>query len=999
MDQNKIKDCFNSVNIPVLPRCDELLTNYEFSHKNKFVKLNFKVMYIGIITIILSLTLIFIIGNFNDNNPTYKNFNINTNSFNLIYGFSYNQKDDNYFYLNFNEKIKDAEYKNVQVKINYVVNDGAELKEFTQTIDLNCQKEIQLCEAENNTIEKINVVEASGNVEIENETYESLMKETEIINSFYQKLNSYESETYKYFYDTTTKYYEVDFDAKKNEITDTNYDFTLKENYLGYHKDDYYRLDYNYSKGNTNYTYNFVVMNYQNRPCFISNVNHKTPNGKLGIKLNFYDSIVDAKDTMYGNYVNFDFNSFKNLLNNENLNLSSITIDNISTNEEVKANIYKYKLTGLFKEFYKLDEKLFSDSPINQSTYRKFFDDQISLIITMDNKNISFNLSFENKDNILAYVTNIPLTPGEKVDPDKMQIVKKFEYSINLNEKYTFESFDETKFDNFVDNDEKYTYLPALSLNDVYKEEKVNSLIHIESFYELNTTYHKLYLTKGQYILQNVNTSSIYSYRDIQLYDELGVEINLGIHINDTYFHNLSRTFTVFEEGYYYIAVEGGGNEIDIRIDQIENDSLFDVDNPILINSNNIDLNFDNNYDIFYYDYYSEEDGIININLSNSEIYVFAFDKTMNRYRKYSQSTLNNGTSIGIQKGSNTIIFCLDPSLEIENIDIKCNVQFIFLGGNNGYSNDISLMPNVTGEYFNNTFSPIYNHPIYLKLVCSQNGQYTFNIDQNTDKIEYAIYDSNNVKISKLFNDTKLILNEGTYIIKAVIYYFDIYEFNIKYIFSEEIEEQKNYVEFEYDGGNRTYEYQFPKELSTKTYEFHITFKNDYIVKISNYKTIEFDLTIYELNGRQIVYSDVDTIIKQGTYIFTFTISETLITPCPKLIILERTNSRNPYDSSNESYLLINNTITNYNYDNITQISECSVQYSIKDCESKQTYLVFKVEQECSVTITNNSESQISVGNNRILPNESRTTIYFEGLVLIKISGIVSNLDITITLN
>ena len=26
MDQNKIKDCFNSVNIPVLPSCDELLT-------------------------------------------------------------------------------------------------------------------------------------------------------------------------------------------------------------------------------------------------------------------------------------------------------------------------------------------------------------------------------------------------------------------------------------------------------------------------------------------------------------------------------------------------------------------------------------------------------------------------------------------------------------------------------------------------------------------------------------------------------------------------------------------------------------------------------------------------------------------------------------------------------------------------------------------------------------------------------------------------------------
>ena len=124
-----------------------------------------------------------------------------------------------------------------------------------------------------------------------------------------------------------------------------------------------------------------------------------------------------------------------------------------------------------------------------------------------------------------------------------------------------------------------------------------------------------------------------------------------------------------------------------------------------------------------------------------------------------------------------------------------------------------------------------------------------------------------------------------------------------------------------------------------------------------------------------------------------------MITPSPKLIILERTNSKNPYDSSNESYLLINNTITNYNYDNITQISECSVQYSIKDCESKQTYLVFKIEQECSVTITNNSETQISVGNNRILPNESRTTIYFEGLVLIKISGIVNNLDITITLN
>ena len=64
MDQNKIKDCFNSVNIPVLPRCDELLTNYEFSHKSKLVKLNFKVMYIGILTIILSLTLIFLANSF-----------------------------------------------------------------------------------------------------------------------------------------------------------------------------------------------------------------------------------------------------------------------------------------------------------------------------------------------------------------------------------------------------------------------------------------------------------------------------------------------------------------------------------------------------------------------------------------------------------------------------------------------------------------------------------------------------------------------------------------------------------------------------------------------------------------------------------------------------------------------------------------------------------------------------------------------------------------------
>ena len=95
----------------------------------------------------------------------------------------------------------------------------------------------------------------------------------------------------------------------------------------------------------------------------------------------------------------------------------------------------------------------------------------------------------------------------------------------------------------------------------------------------------------------------------------------------------------------------------------------------------------------------------------------------------------------------------------------------------------------------------------------------------------------------------------------------------------------------------------------------------------------------------------------------------------------------------------INNTITNYNYDNITQISEYSVQYYISDCVSSQAYLVLKIEQECSITITNNSETQISVGNNRILPNESRTTIYFEGLVLIKISGIVNNLDITITLN
>ena len=122
----------------------------------------------------------------------------------------------------------------------------------------------------------------------------------------------------------------------------------------------------------------------------------------------------------------------------------------------------------------------------------------------MDNNSISLEINFENNDDIYGYRSDQPLTPGELKDPDKLEIIRKFEYSIELFEKFTFTTFNESSLNNYVDNEENYTYLPAENIEDVYKEIKNNEDIHSESFNQLKTSYYKIFLTKGQYYLHDI---------------------------------------------------------------------------------------------------------------------------------------------------------------------------------------------------------------------------------------------------------------------------------------------------------------------------------------------------------------------------------------------------------------------------------------------------------------------------------------------------------------
>ena len=1005
MDQNKIKNCFNSVNVSNLPTAFDLLQKVEEQKKDR--KINTKLFTIGTLCLsVLSIFIVLVIINLTKPtppNPTiYNTIEVTPNSFNLLYDLSLEETSDNKLNINFKKKLSNAVYNDVEVTIKYILNEEEQMNEYTQTIKLNNINNIILSDSEETQIEKVNIIDTKGNVLVNNNDYQEILSQQEMINLFYNKLYSYNTNSYIYDFNTHLDYYLVDYDDNIDKIESVLRDINDYTNYLGYQKESYYRLESKSKLNNNNERIiDNIIMEYMNTPTYITNIYEPTPNGKYGIKLDAFDSFDNAVNSLYKKYPYFNVETLINLLSKDNLNLSGITIKNIISNEDKDNLIHKYELTGLFNNFYLLDEKIFNSNYISSSTYKKFYDDEVTLTIIMDNNSISLELNFENNDDIYGYRSDHPLTPGELKDPDKLEIIRKFEYSIELFEKFTFTTFNESSLNNYVDNEENYTYLPAENIEDVYKEIKNNEDIHSESFNQLKTSYYKIFLTKGQYYLHDI-TENFSHNRKVYLYNENKELIDLGIHNNDIYFHNLSSTFVVEHDGYYYIGIEGGQEVIDFRIDKINNETYYDINNPILINSELINVHFDNSYDLFYYNYYSERDGVIKFEVLNAEVYLYYYNSnSSNGYVGYNKNHgLSKDTTIEVKKGNNIIIVCLNPGLIPESTNLDCEIKFNFLSEDKGYSSEIEYMPIITTNYFENPFNPIYNHPIYLKLETYQYGQYIFNIEDIKDQTEYELLDENHNKISNIYNDSKLILEEGVYIIKAVSYYFEGSLFNIKYEYSEIIEEDANYKEFEYTGGNKSFEFEFSPELPSLIFEYHITFSDDYIVQLNNYNAAQFIMEVKNENDKTLLISDWGNLFKKGTYKFIFTARTTLST-CPKLSIIEKSNCKDPYDVSNESYIIIRDNQLINNYEFITSINDNKLNLTKKQDTVRRIYIVIKVENTTTIYLKNNSENfiTISFGDNFTTRFESDYSIQLnEGVHLIQIRGYVSeyNIDITI---
>lgn len=989
--EQKIKNSFNTVNIPVFPTSEQILNKVSLeTNKEKIYRFN-KLSFVCVtILVLICLSVPFILLG-NKEYLEKKQLALTPRIFNSVYNMSYTENDDGEMYLKIYSKLEDAIYQDVKLTISYFVNDGELINEEVKTIFINNeQEEVYLCSTENK-LENLTIVSVEGNVEIDESTFSSISNEQKIIDEFYKKLEKYNLNNYIFSQNKVVDYYEVDYDDDNDVIECVNDDFIetliskvyIKDQYLRY---EYHKLKNAYIDDKNDY----VLMNYQDRACLIKNLYNKSLNGKYAIELDFYDSFDSAKNYFYKYNTDMDINSLITLVSENNLNLSQIDLENVTTTEQSNNGISIYKLTGLFKYFYLLDEKICDTEYIYEKTYKKFLDKEIELIITMEDGKISLNIDFEVSDDIYGYVTNRPLYSGEKIPEDKLQVVEKFEYALNLEETFEFKDFNENEFDNFVDKEDVYSYKPSYSIEDVYQEIKPNEDIHIEYHSQLQTSYFKIYLTKGQYYLHDYNSY----HRDVMLFDIDGNIIDLGVHNNNVYFGGLSSTFVVLEDGYYFIAIGGNSYQIDFSVKTIEDETYYDLSNVEIITEGEVHLHFDTNYDIHYYNYYSNESGILEVSTSDN-LCVYSFNPLTNTYDKF------NNNTVSIQKGNNLIAFAYYPLFELKYETVDTSVELVFLGSMYGYSSEIENMPIITNEFFNDYFYPTSRHSVYLKMNLVK-GKYQFIIDGNVDYIE--LFNLDGTLIGTIENGQELTLEEDSYYIEATSYSFTKVPFNIRYEYLGEFNFD-DYIEYvEYCGGDAHYEKEFSTDITSMKLVFDVTFDEDYVVNIVLSSSSMFKLEIYDLDNNRLFICDNGNKFTKGEYRFVF-IAASIYYYKVDFSISEYSNCKDPHDVVNSSNLKISNSSLEYNNSTfINTIDEKSVSLYEEGINGARRFIVLCVTEKTEVTVTN-FDTTINVRFNIYdvgmyrLSNTDTSIILEEGIYLLEIKSWSEDLNLKISVS
>ena len=552
---------------------------------------------------------------------------------------------------------------------------------------------------------------------------------------FYNDLNILSDYSDKYIY--LYEQYLLAKDESSNHVGVTEKGIIYTDIY-----GEYYNrfVEYDNNGYNINYnSYNDLLTKYNEKYSYVCNKNELVESGKNYIYLKLFDSFADANKYFISG----------NLFIDKKYTLLLFSLDYINK-EEVDINYNKYDdkttytLRSKIKYLYLLDDKLISNS-FSSQIIKNISENYVTINIEFYDDKVVFDYQVDGYQYLSGIYRNC-----------------KFKYK----ETYLLEGFNNESFDNYLDDNTKYTYSYSKSIDDVYHESNINEEIYTESVDRINKSYYKFYLEPGQYLV---------NYKDLihpnyNLYNNDKELIDLGIKHNNYNFDLIRYTFTISKADYYYFEFlpNYNCNNFVFSLDKLEDDTYYDIFNPIELKSGKLELSFDTPYELYIFNYHSDDDGILYINDNTGKLVYYAYSYVTNSFTRLFHTNTYN-----IKKGDNIIYIGLNKNYPVDNATLE--IEFTkseYIDENiEGNKKDI------TKDYFENDIAILYGRTISFNFN-SYGGNYKFNFynKYELDNIYVVISDGKTSKT--VINDEIMDLPEGNYIV-SISSYGSV--FNIKY--------------------------------------------------------------------------------------------------------------------------------------------------------------------------------------------------------------------------
>lgn len=415
-----------------------------------------------------------------------------------------------------------------------------------------------------------------------------------------------------------------------------------------------------------------------------------------------------------------EYNDFENIFeasdfDKDELDYNKLTIEIIGNNYIIKGNYKDLLPEDEFNELQDLYTSLgVSESVLNDST---------------------FKITIKLEDSRMAMETSavIPINTNEIDEIENITTI--------------IIDFDEIEIINVYDKENYFIRIPS-SFDEVNDYTNVLDEVNVQA--DTFSQYFKTHFEEGQYYYNDYDNNI-----SLTIYDTNKNKVEFGVFFEQYDKGNHESTFTI-PKGDYYIQINNYDfKNYKFKFEKLEYNSIYDLDNPIVIQEGTLSFDIEGEYDLFVADYYSDKEGILEVT-NNTNVFANVYYNNGKTTGLVNES-FGDGRHYAITKGHNYFYFYGDTT------SFEYKIKFIDVDAYKDKYNikDISEIDEwiITGPKLSSSL---------FKIELNKKTTFTFyfeRMNQNSSFPELYIYDINSHQrfYSSYDPNTAMLLHAGTY--------------------------------------------------------------------------------------------------------------------------------------------------------------------------------------------------------------------------------------------